>query len=232
MLSIRPSHPFLGLAQALILSILILLPARVQTAAEPAEVIKKVQEKYSRAGSFTARFLQETKHSGTRAGERASGTLYFQKPARMRWQYENPPDQRKEVICDGHQVWIYVPEDALALVYPIRQVLRSDLVLRFFSDLSAITRDFRISWQQPPMPGESLKIRLEPREPQPELSRLLLTINPHSYLVEHLEFANSLGEESRFAFSQTTLGIKLPPGFFTFTPPPGVQIVREVPEHR
>jgi len=45
--------------------------------------------------------------------------------------------------------------------------------------------------------------------------------------VEKLEFANALGEETRFAFSQMDLNIRLEPGFFIFTPPPGVQVVRE-----
>ena len=63
--------------------------------------------------------------------------------------------------------------------------------------------------------------------PQAELKRLILTINPQTYVVENLEFNNSLGEETSFAFSRTTLGVKQPPAFFTFSPPPGVQVVRE-----
>jgi len=150
----------------------------------------------------------------------------------MRWQYETPPDQRKEVISDGSQVWIYIPDDAIAMVYPLRQMLRSDLVLRFFSGIGEVTQDFRLSWQRPPEAGGNYVIRLEPRQPQAELKRLILTINPQTYLVENLEFSNSLGEETSFAFSRTNLGVKQPANFYTFTPPPGVQIVREAPGAR
>ncbi len=203
-----------------------------QAVADPAEIMAKVQEKYDQAGSFKTWFRQETRQHGARQGDHASGVMYFQKPSRMRWQYESPPDQKKEVISDGSQVWIYIPDDAIAMVYPLRQMLRSDLVLRFFSGIGSVNQDFRQAWQRPPEVGVNYVIRLEPRQPQPELKTLILTINPQTYLVENLEFSNSLGEVTSFAFSRTTLGAKQPPHFFTFTPPPGVQIVREAPGAR
>lgn len=194
---------------------------------EPDKVIVKVQEHYDKAGGFKTWFRQETRQKGADQGEQAEGWMYFQKPCRMRWQYEKPPEQKKEVIADGQQVWIYIPDDALAMVYPLRQVIRSDLVMRFFSGIGQVRQDFQISWQRPPASGQPYMINLVPRKPQAELSRLLLTINPLTYLVEKLEFTNALGEEVRFAFSRTQLGLKVPPQFFTFVPPPGVQVVKE-----
>jgi outer membrane lipoprotein carrier protein len=205
------------------------LAAFSQQAPDPAEVMTKVQEKYDQAGGFKTWFRQETKQAGTGHGDTASGVMYFQRPSRMRWQYESPADQKKEVISDGSQVWIYIPDDAVAMVYPLRQMMRSDLVLRFFSGIGDIARDFQLSWQRPPGAGVSYIIKLEPRKTQAELKSLTLTINPQTYVVENLEFNNSLGEDTKFAFSRTTLGVKQPASFFTFSPPPGVQVVRENP---
>ena len=220
-------------AVVLILAVIMwALPASPQQAPIPAEIMAKVQEKYDQAGSFKTWFRQETRQAGTGQGDRASGVMFFQKPSRMRWQYENPPDQKKEVISDGSQVWIYIPDDAIAMVYPLKQMLRSDLVLRFFSGIGEVNKDFRLSWQRPPDAGVNYIIRLEPRQPQAELKLLILTINPQTYLVENLEFSNSLGEVTSFAFSRTNLGIKQAASFFTFSPPPGVQVVREAPGAR
>ena len=72
-------------------------------------------------------------------------------------------------------------------------------------------------------------IDLFPKKKQPELKRLTLTINPNTYLVEQLNFTNALGEESRFTFTQVKLEVPLGREFFTFRPPPGVQVVRETP---
>jgi outer membrane lipoprotein carrier protein len=120
-----------------------------------------------------------------------------------------------------------MPQDSLVMVYKLDQVLRSDLVMRFFSGIGQFQRDFTISWVRPPEPGRSYLLNLVPKKEQPELKRLTLTINPETYLVEALEFSNALGEESRFTFSQVKLDVKLGKDFFSFTPPPGVQVVRE-----
>lgn len=207
-------------------------PVAAQRAPDAAEIMTRVQKNYDEAGGFKTWFRQETRPPGARHGDKASGVMYFQQPSRMRWEYLKPPDQKKEVISDGHQVWIYIPEDALVMVYPLNQVLRSDLVLRFFSGIGEVQNDFKISWQRPPGPGANYVIKLVPRQRQAELQRLILTIDPFTYLVQNLEFSNALGETTRFAFSGSILGIRKPPRFFTFIPPPGVQVVREAPGTR
>ena len=115
------------------------------------------------------------------------------------------------------------------MVYKLDQVLRSDLVMRFFSGIGQFQKDFNVSWKQPPQEGQSLVIDLFPKKEQPELKRLTLTINPRTFLVERLEFSNALGEDTRFTFTEMNLDVKLKPGFFIFTPPPGVQVVRQTP---
>ena len=208
------------------------LPTSSQATPDPSKVMAQVQEKYDKAGGFKTWFRQETRQPGTSQVDTASGVMYFQTPSRMRWQYQTPPDQKKEVISDGRQVWIYIPEDALVMVYPLNQVLRSDLVLRFFSGIGKVQEEFQLSWERPPETGANYVIKLVPRKPQAELQRLILTINPYTNIVENLEFSNALKETTRFAFSGTNLGVRQPSQFFTFIPPPGVQVVREAPGAR
>jgi outer membrane lipoprotein carrier protein len=195
----------------------------------PEEVMTRVQAQYDKAGGFQARFLQDSRLKAAGASDSAAGWMYFKKPSRMRWQYETPPDQKKEIVSDGRLVWMYMPADSLVMVYKLDQVMRSDLVMRFFSGMGQFQKDFTISWQRPPQPGASFVIDLVPKKAQPELKRLTLTINPATYLVEKLDFTNALGEESRFTFTQVKLEVPLGPDFFTFKPPPGVQVVRETP---
>ncbi|MFH1596721.1 MAG: outer membrane lipoprotein carrier protein LolA [Pseudomonadota bacterium] len=204
-------------------------PSGAAGAPTPEEVMKRVQAQYDKAGAFQARFRQESKLQAAHQTDSAAGGMYFQNPCRMRWQYETPPQQKKEVVSDGRLVWIYLPQDSLVMVYKMDQVLRSDLVMRFFSGIGQFQKDFNISWNRPPEGSGSYVINLFPKKEQPELKRLTLTINPRTYLVENLEFSNAMGEETRFTFSQMKLGVNLRRDFFTFTPPPGVQVVREAP---
>lgn len=209
--------------------VLTLAPLAARGALTPEEVMTRVQAQYDKSGAFQARFHQESRVRAANQTDAAAGWMYFQKPSRMRWQYETPAEQKKEVVTDGRLVWMYMPQDSLVMVYKLEQVLRSDLVMRFFSGMGQFQKDFNISWAQPPEGAKTYIINLYPKKEQPELKRLTLTINPETYLVESLEFSNALGEESRFTFSQMKLDVKLDRDFFTFTPPPGVQVVRETP---
>jgi len=206
-----------------------LWPLQASAEVTPGAVITKVQGLYDKAGGFQARFLQDSRLKTAGASDSAAGWMYFMKPCRMRWQYETPPAQKKEIVSDGRLVWMYMPADGVVMVYKLDKVLRSDLVMRFFSGIGLVQKDFNISWQRPPVDGANYVIDLFPKTSQPELKRLTLTINPTTYLVEKLDFTNALGEESRFTFTQVKLGVPMGPTFFTFTPPPGVQVIRETP---
>ncbi len=198
-------------------------------AASAEEVVAQVQKVYDKAGAFKAYFRQESRLKAANQADVAEGWMYFMKPCRMRWQYEAPPEQKKEIVADGRQVWMYMPQDSLVMVYKLDQVLRSDLVMRFFSGMGQFQKDFQISFGRPPTAGAPYVIDLVPHKPEAELKRLTLTINPRTYQVEKLEFANALGEETRFTFSRAELNLPLDANFFTFTPPAGVQVVRESP---
>ena len=186
----------------------------------PEAVMTRVQTQYDKAGGFQARFRQESRLKAAGASDSAVGWMYFKKPSRMRWQYETPPEQKKEIVSDGRLVWMYMPADGLVMVYKIDQVLRSDLVMRFFSGIGQFQKDFTVSWQRPPREGTSLIIDLVPKKEQPELKRLTLTINPaptwwRSWI------SNALGEETRFTFTQVKLEVPAAPDFFTFNAAPG-----------
>jgi outer membrane lipoprotein carrier protein len=197
------------------------------SALTPLEVVVQVQKKYDTTGAFKANFRQESRLRVSGATDTAEGLVYFRKPCQMHWQYLTPPGQRKEVISDGRQVWIYIPQDHMVMVYPLAQVLRSDLVMRFFSGIGDLQKDFSISWSHPYQEGLPLKVKLRPVKPQPELQWLILTIDPHTYLVKVIEFANAYGDHTRMIFRQVQLNIRFKPNFFTFTPPPGVEVVKE-----
>jgi outer membrane lipoprotein carrier protein len=211
------------------LALLVCLPLAATAAVSPEAVITKVQTIYDKAGGFQARFLQESTIKAAGASDSAAGWVYFMSPCRMRWQYETPPSQKKEIVSDGRLVWMYTPGDAVVMVYKLDKVLRSDLVMRFFSGIGLVHKDFNITWQRPPQPGASYVIDLFPKKAQPELKRLTLTINPDTYLVEKLDFSNALGEKTRFTFTHMKLGVPFGTSFFSFTPPPGVQVIRETP---
>ena len=180
----------------------------------PEEVVTKVQKQYDSTGVFKTRFRQESKLKSQGAGDTAEGLLYFKKPSQMRWDYQSPAAQKKEVIADGREVYIYIPQDKTVMVYPMKQVMRSDLVMRFFSGIGELQQDFNVSWNTPYSGSGPMRILLKPTKPQPDLRDLVLTIDPQTYLVQGLEFSNTYGDFTRMSFSGTQLNVFTGTGFF------------------
>lgn len=75
------------------------------------EIVRAVEARYSRARTLEAKFYERYRASG-QPGQSESGTVYFSKPGRMRWDYESP--QTKLFLVDGKNVWLYVPADRTA----------------------------------------------------------------------------------------------------------------------
>jgi len=89
-----------------VLVLILALGAQPSAALTPQEVVARIQAQYDKSGGFKAWFRQESRLKGATQGDMAEGWMYFKKPLKMRWQYENPPAQKKEVISDGKQVWM------------------------------------------------------------------------------------------------------------------------------
>src|SRR5690348_622044 len=75
------------------------------------EIEHLFEARYKHASTLKAVFY-ERYGSGKGTGEAESGTVYFSRPGRMRWEYESP--QKKLFIVDGKNVWFYIPDDHTA----------------------------------------------------------------------------------------------------------------------
>ena len=74
-------------------------------------MVKALEARYSHARTLEAAFY-ERYTTGGQGGQAESGTVYFSKPGRMRWDYESPG--KKMFLVDGKNVWLYVPADHTA----------------------------------------------------------------------------------------------------------------------
>src|ERR1700693_119833 len=74
-------------------------------------VVRALEQRYRHATTLSAVFL-ERYSDGNGAPTAESGTVYFSRPGRMRWEYESP--QQKLFLVDGANAWFYVPSDHTA----------------------------------------------------------------------------------------------------------------------
>jgi outer membrane lipoprotein carrier protein len=91
---------------AFLLAISAGISARGAVSARSVE--RAVEARYHAARTLKAYFYESYNDgSGGRAAE--SGTVYFMRPGRMRWDYTSP--EKKLFLVDGKQVWFYVPAE-------------------------------------------------------------------------------------------------------------------------
>jgi outer membrane lipoprotein carrier protein len=87
------------------------IPTCVSGVTDAREVARALEARYRGARTLKAFFYEKySDGSGGVAGE--SGTVYFSRPGRMRWEYQSP--EKKLFLVDGKQVWFYVPADRTA----------------------------------------------------------------------------------------------------------------------
>ena len=77
-----------------------------------------LEEHYRHPQTLRAVFL-ERYSEGQRQARLESGTVYFKRPGRMRWEYESP--EKKLFLADGKTVWFYVPYDHTVTKAPVKE---------------------------------------------------------------------------------------------------------------
>jgi outer membrane lipoprotein carrier protein len=104
----------------------LLLPAAV--GGDSRSVVKRMESRYRAAKTLEATFLEQYEENG-RVLRVASGTAYFRRPGKMRWEYQAP--EKNVFLVDGKTAWFYVPGDHTVTRVPVKESmdLRTPLAL-------------------------------------------------------------------------------------------------------
>src|SRR5579863_4188578 len=77
-----------------------------------------LEARYRKASTLEANFLERYSENGKQVRVEA-GTAYFQRPGKMRWEYEQP--EKSLFLVDGKYVWFYAPADHTATRMPAKK---------------------------------------------------------------------------------------------------------------
>jgi outer membrane lipoprotein-sorting protein len=73
---------------------------------------------------------------------------------------------------------------------------------------------------------ENYVLELAPKEPQPGLAKLVLTVDKKSYYVLQVDVFDEMGNVTRTRFIDIKTNITLPASMFQFTVPPGTEVLK------
>lgn len=77
-----------------------------------------MEQRYRAAKTLQATFLESYAENG-RTVRVESGTAYFRRPGKMRWEYEAP--EKDIFVVDGKTAWFYVPADHTVTRVPAKK---------------------------------------------------------------------------------------------------------------
>jgi len=202
------------------LAVAVALPAPAR-ADELAQALRMLQQRYESTRTLVAKFSQEVE-SPTLAGKlTSSGTLNFEKPNRMRWDYA--PPERQTILSDGDTLWIYQPDEKQVLKAPLREAFQATTPVTFLAGLGHVDRDFTPTLES--STGDRWVIRLVPREDR-GVGTLVLAVRKKDAAIEEARITDPLGTTTRLVLTDERRNVALDADLFRFTPPPGVDVVR------
>jgi len=217
----------------------LLLVAAAQPPRDADSVRRSLEARYRGSRTLRAAFWERfTDGNGGRSAE--SGTVYFSRPGRMRWEYESP--EEKLFLVDGTNVWFYVPGDHTASRAKLKESSdwRTPLaLLTGKADLSKLCRSIRLAdaadrkedgLDPATIPADNDVLLCIPRDASsgdPNSSdQVLFQTDAHSELVRVL-IRQPGRVQTEFRFGNWEENAPIPEVKFHFQPPPGVSIVDE-----
>jgi outer membrane lipoprotein carrier protein len=204
----------------------------------PGVIRQRLENRYRHANTLKAAFF-ERYSDGSGDVQSESGTVFFSRPGRMRWEYESP--EPKLFLVDGKNVWFYVPADHTASHAKLKE--SSDwrtpiALLAGKADLSQLCRKLEVVTRGPgsgadaddvPLSPNDDVLRCIPRGESAEVASkqaIFLEVDPDGYL-SRVVIHDPGDVTTEFRFGNWQENIPIAETKFHFQTPPGVSIVDE-----
>ncbi|NBB91563.1 MAG: outer membrane lipoprotein chaperone LolA [Gammaproteobacteria bacterium] len=163
--------------------------------------------------TLSGRFEQVTIDGSGRITEESSGALYFSRPDRFRWSYDEPFPQ--EIVADGEQLWHYDVSLEQVTVRPQPSASESPLLVLTRPEL--LDRFYRVTASEPGL----IEFESLADNPEIEVGRLYFA----GGRPERLELEDSFGQLTRLSLSALERNPTLSADLFSFEPPEGVDVL-------
>lgn len=189
------------------------------------EAVRSLEGTYQKVVDLRASFRQAAFNRMMNQTVEATGTLYLKKPGKLRWEYLTPTPQ--EIVSDAKRLWVYTPELKQVNVTDAPEALAGPAGT-FLQGLGQVREFFHARFLNPVQPTDTdgnVVLDLTPKQPRPLLARLVVAVDPKTWLVRTAIVHDELGNTVTVRFGAITVNSGLADTLFTFVPPAGVTVV-------
>ena len=219
------SHLFRFIWLAVVVSLVVF--ADTASGDDLDSVIVNIQKTYDAITDFKAQFVQESvvKSWNAQQVQKAEGIVCFKKQGKMFWDYQSPTPQ--QIISNGKMLWFFEPEDEQVTVTEVTDGLQSQISADLLNGKAQLTRDFKVTaiTKEEDLQTGTIVLELIPRASQNNLSKIIMRLNSENFRIYQTEVYDLFENLTRITFSKIQIDTNLNDSLFTFTPPPGVEIL-------
>jgi outer membrane lipoprotein carrier protein len=190
--------------------------ASASAATSPAS---EVENYLAGLSTWSADFQQTIDDGQGKVMRSAAGKFYLQRPGKFRWDYAEPSEQ--VVLADGKQIWFYDKDLAQANVRDMDATLASTPAM-LLSGGGSVGSQFDITAL--PANGGLKWFQLIPKHPNTDFQLVRIGFDKEGELAS-MFLADKLNQVTQLTFTHPTRNAKFPPDLFSFSPPPGVDVI-------
>ena len=186
-----------------------------------ADAVQALRDFTSQAQSGRAAFTQVVTAVDGAKKKTSSGSFEFARPNRFRFVYTKPYEQT--IVGDGQKVWLYDVDLQQVSVRPMDQALGTTPAALLAG--VQLDKDFELT-AQPSAQGLDW-VQATPRAKSESVGFQSLRVGFKGKVLAALELVDSFGQRSLLTFSDLAINAPLAAEAFRFTPPPGVEVLRQ-----
>jgi outer membrane lipoprotein carrier protein len=187
-----------------------------------ASAATEVEKYLTGLSAWSAEFEQTIDDGHGKVLRSASGKFYLQRPGRFRWDYEQPSEQM--ILADGKQIWFYDKDLAQANVRDVDSTLASTPAMLLSG--GSVSGQFDIT--ELPSSGGLRWFQLIPKHPETDFQLVRIGFDRHGELAS-MFLADKLNQITQLKFTHPIRNPEFAPGLFSFSPPPGVDVIGRAP---
>jgi outer membrane lipoprotein carrier protein len=186
-----------------------------------ADAVDALREFTREARTGRASFTQVVTSPDGAKKKSSSGSFEFARPNRFRFAYARPYEQ--VIVGDGQNVWLHDVDLQQVTVRPLDQALGATPAALLAG--ASLDKDFELK-PQPSANGLDW-VQAVPRAQGDSASFQSLRVGFKGKVLAAIELLDNFGQRSLLTFSDVTPNVVLPADAFRFTPPKGVEVLRQ-----
>ncbi|MBD3670555.1 MAG: outer membrane lipoprotein chaperone LolA [Gammaproteobacteria bacterium] len=191
------------------------------------EGIDSLNAFFNEVRTLRADFVQYRTDQENRVVQESSGVLLLEKPGKVRLEYKLPYEQL--YVADGDRIWSYDPDLEQAIVKQLDAAI-GDTPILLLSGHSDLDKSFTTRELEQGKDRHTLYwVELTPKKAESAFEKVRIAFTRKDRELRIMELEDALGYSTFIQFKNVERNITHGFNAFNFTPPKGVDVIRDLP---